>query len=102
MLTLLILLQTATTQQPDIQLDIRATARRVTIESSGEASLEVTGGPGSDVRVEAPDANGRRTLNNVNVRVSAEARVADPLNPSVTVEAEADQNPPAPETASPN
>ena len=74
---------------PDIQLNIDANVRRVTIERSGEASLQVTGGQGSIVRVEAPDANGRRTLRNVNVRVRAEARVADP------------QNAPATETAQP-
>ena len=65
---------------PDIQLNIDANIRRVTIERSGEASLEVTGGEGSVVRVEAPEANGRRALRNVNVRVHAEARVADPRN----------------------
>ena len=44
---------------PDIQLNLDANIRRVTIERSGEASLEVTGGEGSLVRVEAPPANGR-------------------------------------------
>ena len=63
---------------PDIQLNVNASARRVTIEQRGEASLEVRGGEGSVVRVEAPEANGRRTLRNVNVRVRAEARIADP------------------------
>jgi hypothetical protein len=65
---------------PDIQLNVDANIRRVTIQRRGEASLEVTGGEGSVVRVEAPEANGRRTLRNVNVRVRAEARVADPQN----------------------
>ncbi len=74
-------LQAAAAQPaPDIQLNIDANIRRVTIERSGEASLEVTGGERSVVRVEAPEANGRRTLRNVNVRVRAEARVADPQN----------------------
>lgn len=75
-------LQAAAAAQPapDIQLNIDANIRRMTIERSGEASLEVTGGEGSVVRVEAPDANGRRTLRNVNVRVRAEARVADAQN----------------------
>ena len=76
-------LQAAAAAQPapDIQLNVDANIRRVTIERSGEASLEVTGGEGSVVRVEAPQANGRRTLRNVNVRVRAEARVGDPQNP---------------------
>jgi hypothetical protein len=80
----LILILLAALQAPDIQLNVDATIRRVTIERSGEASLEVTGGEGSVVRVEAPKANGRRTLRNVRVRVRAEARVADPQNPPAT------------------
>jgi hypothetical protein len=75
---------------PDIQLQARVTAREVRIERSGEASLEVRGGEGSEVRVEAPPANGRRRLRNVNVTVDAEARIADPQ-----------QNQQAPETAQP-
>lgn len=80
MLTALFLLQAAAPAQtaPDIQLDINASVRRVTIERSGEASLEVRGGEGSVVNVEAPEADGRRTLRNVNVRIRAEARTADP------------------------
>ena len=107
MITALLLAQAAT-QQPDIQLDLRATARRVTIQQQGEASLELRAGPdgGTDVRVEAPEANGRRTLDNVRVHVAAEARIADPLNPAVSVETGAGQdlpqNPQAPETAGPD
>ena len=77
---LLILVQAATaaTSPPDIELDARVQAREVRIERSGTTSLTVTGGPGSDVRTEKPAANGRRRLRNVEVRVRAEARVADP------------------------
>ena len=80
MLTALFLLQAAAAPAtpPDIELNIDASVRRVRIERQGEASLEVTGGEGSAVNVEAPEAEGRRTLRNVNVRVRAEARVADP------------------------
>lgn len=75
---------------PDIELNIGLSARRVTIERRGEASLEVRAGPdgGSLVNVEAPEANGRRTLRNVEVRVRAEARIADPRNPSAQIDAE--------------
>lgn len=73
---LLILAQAA--PPPDIELDIRASARSVRIERSGEASLEVRAGPDSVVAVEAPDAEGRRRLRNVEIRVKAEARIADP------------------------
>jgi hypothetical protein len=79
MLMLIASLQAAAAQTPpDIQIGVDASVRRVTIERRGEASLEVTGGEGSIVDVEAPAPNGRRTLRNVNVRVRAEARVADP------------------------
>ena len=104
MLSLLFLLQAAAAPQaqaaPDIQLDIGLTARRVTIERRGEASLEVHAGPdgGSVVNVEAPEANGGRTLRNVNVRVRAEARIADPASqpaaPSAEIEAEAETRQP--------
>lgn len=92
-LAALLLLQAAAAQAPgpaDIELSIDASVRRVRIERSGEASLEVSGGEGSTVRVEAPEANGRRTLRNVNVRVRAEARVADPRQPAAQIEAEAE------------
>jgi hypothetical protein len=90
---LLILLQAATATSPaaDIELDVRVQAREVRIERSGTTSLTVSGGPGSDVSVDKPAADGRRRLRNVDARVRAEARVADPR-----------QNPPAPETGSPD
>jgi len=99
MLSLLFLLQAAAAPQaqPDIQLNIDASIRRVTIERRGEASLDMTASPdgGSAVHVEAPQGNGRRTMRNVNVRVRGEARIVDPAAaPSTTIEAEA-------ETASP-
>ena len=88
---LLILSQAAVQTAPaDIQFDARVSAREVRIERSGETKLEVRGGPGSDVRVDKPAANGRQRLRNVNVRVQAEARIADP-----------GQNPQQPETPEP-
>ena len=88
---LLILIQAAVQTAPaDIQFDARVSAREVRIERSGETKLEVRGGPGSDVRVDKPAANGRQRLRNVNVRVQAEARIAD-----------SGQNPQQPETAEP-
>jgi hypothetical protein len=91
-----LLLQAAAAQTaPDIQLRIDVHADRVRIERQGEASLEVSGGEGSVVRVEAPEANGRRTLRNVDVRIEADARIADPQN------APAAQNPEPAETAEP-
>jgi hypothetical protein len=99
MLAFLLLLQAAALPAPDIQLRIDAHVDRVRIERSGEASLKVTGGEDSVVRVEAPPANGRRTLRNVNVRIDAQARLADPRG--AAAEASADENPEAPETPQP-
>ncbi len=88
---LFLLLQAAATPAPDIQLDVRATVREVRIRQSGETSLEVRGGPGSDVRVEAPRAEGRRRLRNVSVNVHAEARIADPTGNRPAAETPAPQ-----------
>ncbi len=93
MLIIALLLQAAAaTAPPDIELNVRATAREVRLRQRGEASLEVRAGSdaGSDVRVEKPPANGRTRLRNVTVNVHAEARIADPR-----------QNPQAAETTTP-
>jgi hypothetical protein len=96
MLAALFLAQAATAAQPpaqtppDIELRIDASARRVTIEREGEASLEVQGSEGSVVRVDAPETNGRRNLRDVNVRVRAEVRVADPRAASAQINSEAE------------
>jgi hypothetical protein len=91
-----LLLQAAAAEPaPDVQLRINVHADRVRIERQGEASLEVSGGEGSVVRVDAPEAEGRRTLRNVEVRIEADARVADPQN------GPAAQNGEAAETAEP-
>jgi hypothetical protein len=71
--------------QPDIQLDLRATARRVTVQKEGRAELQVRAsvngreGEGNVVDVDAPELpQGRATVNNVAVRVRAEARIPAP------------------------
>jgi hypothetical protein len=87
---MLILLLIQAVQAPDIQLDARVHAREVRIERRGEARLEVTGGPGSDVRTVKPSAEGRTRLRDVDIEVHAEAWVADPA-----------RIPASPETASP-
>lgn len=72
---------------PDIQLDLRATARRVVIQNDGRADLQVrtavNGREGDNnlVEVQAPQLpQGRTTLNNVEVRVRADARVPAPAD----------------------
>jgi hypothetical protein len=76
----------ATAPPPEIQLDFRATARRVVVDNRGRTSLTVrtsangVEGEGNVVDVEAPELpQGRRELNNVEVHVRAEARIPDPL-----------------------
>ena len=73
---------------PDIALDIRVRAREVRIEQRGETSLEVRAGPdgGTIVDVDRPDSNGRTRLRTVDVRVKAEARIADPASISTPSE----------------
>jgi hypothetical protein len=88
MMTFLLLLQAASAQAPDIELNLHARARSVRIEQKGEARLEVQGeGPGNRVeaRVE-PKANGKTELRNVTIDIHAEASVADPAQ--IKVEAE--------------
>jgi hypothetical protein len=82
-LSLLLLAQIAGQAAPDIEIGARVQARSVTIEKKGEAELSVTTDPeGANlVEVAAPEANGRRTLRDVDVRVRAEARIADPAAP---------------------
>lgn len=78
---------------PDIELNLHATVRSVRIERKGETKLEVRAGPDAGSRVETnvtPPANGATTLRNVTVDVHAEARIGDEP-----------QNPPAPETDTP-
>ena len=87
-----LLLQAAAAQppatQPDIQLGIDLTARRVVVENKGEldltarASVNGRESEGNLVEVNAPDIpQGRRQATNVRVRVRAETRIADPLAP---------------------
>ena len=79
-IAILFLLQAAA-QAPDIELNAQVRARRVTIEKKGDARLRVWTDPdsgGNVVDVEAPKANGRKTLRNLEVNVRAEARIADP------------------------
>ena len=81
MLVALALLQAAPTAAPDIELNIHARARSVTIRQKGEARLEVRGeGPGNrvEVRVE-PKPDGRTKLRNVTVDVHAEASAHEGL-----------------------
>ena len=85
------LLQAAAQTPPDISFEARAQIREVRIERRGQASLQVRGGQGSEVRVDKPQANGGSRLRNVNVAVSAEARIADP-----------NQNSPGEETSQPD
>jgi hypothetical protein len=80
MLTALFLLamQAAAAPPPDIELNVRATARSVKIERKGETKLEVRAGPDAGSRAETrvvPPAEGKTELRNVTVELHAEARI---------------------------
>lgn len=87
----LLLLQAAA-QAPDIELNLSARARSVTIERKGEAKLEVRGqGPGNRVEVKVePKAEGRTELRDVAVDVHAEASVEE----GVEIDAQAETGTP--------
>jgi len=74
---LLAVLQSVAAPPPDIELHAIIEAETVRIEQHGRASLEVHADPdsGSLVKVDAPRANGAKTLRNVRVTVDAEARI---------------------------
>jgi hypothetical protein len=80
MLLVLLVAAQAASPAPDIALDVRVQARELRIEQRGQASLELRASPdgGTTQTVDKPQANGRRRLRNVDVRVQAEARIADP------------------------
>ena len=52
----------------------------MTIQKQGDASLTLRTEPdgGNVVKVEAPKANGRKTIKNVEVDIHAQAHIADP------------------------
>ena len=89
---LLILLQAAATQAPDIELNLSLRAKSVRIDQKGEARLEVRGeGPGNRVEVKVePKAEGRTELRNVTVDVHAEASIQQ----GVKIDAEAETGTP--------
>jgi len=92
MLLALLLAAQAASPAPDIALDVHVQAREVRIEQRGQARLELRASPdgGTTENVDKPQANGRRRLRNVDIRVQAEARIADPAQAAAP-----------PETASP-
>ena len=79
MILLMLAIQSAA-PAPDVQLRATVQARSVTIEKHGQARLTVHAEPdaGSVVDLQAPRANGRKTIKNVSVTVDAKAVLADP------------------------
>lgn len=75
--------------QPDIELQARVRARSLTIQKRGDASLTIHTDPdGGDnlVEVQAPKANGRKTIRNVDITLRAEANIADPAQNRLALE----------------
>lgn len=77
---LALLLAQAATSLPDIEINATVRARSLTIQKRGDAHLTIRAEPegANVVDVQAPRANGRKTIRNVAVDVRAEARIADP------------------------
>jgi hypothetical protein len=77
MLLLILALQSA---QPDIQFEARVQARRATVQQQGEASLTVHPAPadGSGVRVQGRPERRQGSYRNIDIRLHAEASVAEP------------------------
>lgn len=79
MIGALFLLQAIAAPPPaDIAFHATVRARSLTIEKQGEARLTVRANGQNLVKVEAPRANGRKTIRNPVVRVDVEARIAAP------------------------
>lgn len=79
MIGALFLLQAIVAPPPaDITFHATVRARSLTIEKQGEARLTVRANGQNLVKVEAPRANGRKTIRNPVVRVNVEARIAAP------------------------
>ena len=77
MLGALLLFAQAAAAMPDIHFNATVDIRSVKIEKKGAATLTVRADPdaGSVVNVEAPKANGAKTLSNVRVTLDAQARI---------------------------
>ena len=89
MLLLLLLQAAGPPPAPDIELNVHARAREVTIERRGEAKLAVHAEPDAGSRAEVnvqPKAEGRTQLRNVTVDIHAQASLADPDQNKATVE----------------
>lgn len=85
--------QPAAQPAPDIELNVSATARRVEVRNRGNVSLELRSslngvtGQSNVVAVEAPELPpGQTVLENVEVRVRGEARIAAPEAVNLTEE----------------
>lgn len=78
MLTLVLGLLQSASQPPDIELHANVRARSLTIENQGEAKLSVAADGRNLVDVQAPKANGRKTIANPQIRVDVEAHIAEP------------------------
>ena len=82
---LLIAAQAAAAAAPDIELHAIVDIQSVKIEQQGRASLKVHAEPdaGSGVKIDAPRANGAKSLRNVRVTVDAVARIDQSASPGV-------------------
>lgn len=78
MLTLLPFLLQVAPPPADIKFRANITARSLTIQKQGDVRLDLTANGRNVVDVQAPKANGRKTISNPVITVNVEARIADP------------------------
>ena len=85
---------------PDVSITARVRAREVKVEQQGEASARVYVNPSAveTVEVERNLPRGQARYENLDIKLTVEARLADPANgPSVTASAQASSDQPASE-----
>ena len=69
--------ETAAASAPLVELKARVSARSLTIDKRGEVRLEATGSGRKIVDVQAPAANGRKTISNPVINVDARIHLSD-------------------------
>ena len=74
---------------PDIELAARVNARKVKIEQDGRAEVRIEPDAGKRIDVRRNLPKGRSTYRNLELRLTIEARLADPAaGPAVSASAE--------------
>ena len=86
MIAVVLALLQAASPPADLEFHATVRARSLTIEKQGEARLTLNADGRNVVDVQAPKANGRKTIPNPVVTVNVEARIRDPAAPADPLE----------------